>query len=277
MSLILVGICLLAVIGAYFGNNPMHHGRWFLIRRFINWFPLGMSYAFLYMARYNLNVSKNALGALMSKEDFGMIFAAGTIVYAFSFLVNGPLVDKIGGKRGIIIVETHPIDHGLLGRITKNARLRVSRLPLSGHRPDLDMTKPKRRRCRPSLGILVETRSQAHAVGKLETERLHRAMNCRRELCPGLHNSTNRTQTGKNGHGGHCPLMRHFRLQSEEIGTNQLLVDEIHAGETLSILARKCKAGAVTLSSQETPTAYFPPKIRLVLCLPNSTLRTNFS
>jgi OPA family glycerol-3-phosphate transporter-like MFS transporter len=62
-----------------------------------------MTYAFLYMGRYNLNVSKNAMGSLMSKEDFGIIFAAGTIVYAFSFLVNGPLVDKIGGKKGIII------------------------------------------------------------------------------------------------------------------------------------------------------------------------------
>ena len=103
MSLLLVGLCLLAVIAVYFGNNPMHHGRWFLTRRFINWFPLGMSYAFLYMARYNLNVSKNALGTLMTKEDFGMIFAAGTFVYAFSFLINGPLVDKIGGKKGIII------------------------------------------------------------------------------------------------------------------------------------------------------------------------------
>src|ERR1043166_7529503 len=55
------------------------------------------------MGRYNLNVSKNALGSLMSKEDFGLIFAVGTWVYALSFLVNGPLVDKIGGKRGILI------------------------------------------------------------------------------------------------------------------------------------------------------------------------------
>jgi len=74
-----------------------------MVRRFINWFPLGMTYAFLYMGRYNLNVSKNALGNLMSKEDLGLIFAAGTVTYALSFLINGPLVDKIGGKRGIII------------------------------------------------------------------------------------------------------------------------------------------------------------------------------
>ncbi|HWH68079.1 MAG TPA: MFS transporter, partial [Candidatus Sulfotelmatobacter sp.] len=103
MDLSLVGFCFAAIVGLYFYNNPLKHGRWFLTRRFINWLPLGMTYAFLYMGRYNLNVSKNALGTLMSKEDFGLIFAAGTVTYALSFLINGPLVDKIGGKKGIII------------------------------------------------------------------------------------------------------------------------------------------------------------------------------
>lgn len=102
-DLVLVAVCLLIVIGIYFYNNPLKHGPSFLSRRFINWFPLGMTYAFLYMGRYNLTVAKNALGSLMNNEDFGLIFAAGTGVYAFSFLVNGPLVDKIGGKKGIII------------------------------------------------------------------------------------------------------------------------------------------------------------------------------
>ncbi len=99
----LVGVCLAVTIALYFYNNPLNHSRWFMMRRFINWFPLGMTYAFLYMGRYNLNVAKNALGTLMTNRDFGLIFAAGTWTYALSFLVNGPLVDKIGGKRGIII------------------------------------------------------------------------------------------------------------------------------------------------------------------------------
>lgn len=103
MTFSLVGVCLAVVIGLYFYNNPLKHGGWFMLRRFVNWFPLGMTYAFLYMGRYNLTVSKNALGSLMTKEDFGIIFAVGTAVYAFSFLINGPLVDKIGGKRGILI------------------------------------------------------------------------------------------------------------------------------------------------------------------------------
>jgi MFS transporter, OPA family, glycerol-3-phosphate transporter len=102
-ALTLVGVCLTVVVWLYFYNNPLKHGRWYMMRRFINWFPLGMTYAFLYMGRYNLNVAKTALGTTMSKEDFGLIFAAGTWTYALSFLVNGPLVDKIGGKKGMLI------------------------------------------------------------------------------------------------------------------------------------------------------------------------------
>ncbi len=79
------------------------HDRAFKTRRFLNWFPMGLTYALLYMGRYNLTVSKNALGDLMTKEDFGIIFAAGTFTYAFAFLINGPLVDKIGGRKGILI------------------------------------------------------------------------------------------------------------------------------------------------------------------------------
>ncbi len=102
-DLLLFFATLAMVISIYFLRNPLKHSRRFMVRRFINWFPLGMTYAFLYMARYNLNVSKNALGVAMTKEDFGIIFAAGTFTYALSFFLNGPLVDKIGGKKGIII------------------------------------------------------------------------------------------------------------------------------------------------------------------------------
>jgi OPA family glycerol-3-phosphate transporter-like MFS transporter len=99
-----IALCLVAVVAAYFFNNPMKHGRWFMLRRFINWFPLGMTYAFLCMGRYNLIVAKSALGTLMSKGDLGIIFGVGTCVYALSFLVNGPLIDKkLGGKRGMLI------------------------------------------------------------------------------------------------------------------------------------------------------------------------------
>jgi len=64
-----------------------------------------MTYAFLYMGRYNLTVSKSAFGDLMSKEEFGTIFGVGALVYGFAFLINGPITDKIGGKKAILIAS----------------------------------------------------------------------------------------------------------------------------------------------------------------------------
>jgi len=116
---VIISVVLGLVIWAYFRNNPMRHSRRFMIRRFVNWFPLGMTYAFIYMARYNLNVAQDALGSLMSKKDFGIIFGVGTGVYAFSFLVNGPLVDRIGGKRGILIAAVgSAVANVILGVLT---------------------------------------------------------------------------------------------------------------------------------------------------------------
>lgn len=103
MAALSVLATLFAVIYLYFVYNPMAHGSRFMWRRFMNWFPLGMSYAFLYMARYNLNVASNALGTKMTIASFGTIFAAGTVTYGLSFLINGPLVDKIGSKKGMLL------------------------------------------------------------------------------------------------------------------------------------------------------------------------------
>ena len=83
--------------------DPTDHSAAYRFRRFLNWFPLGLAYAFLYMGRYNLTVAKTNLGELMSKEEFGTIFAIGTWVYGLSFLVNGPLTDKVGGRRSMLV------------------------------------------------------------------------------------------------------------------------------------------------------------------------------
>src|SRR5260370_22057345 len=79
------------------GGPPQHSGA-FRTRRFLNWFPLGLSYAFLYMGRYNLNVAKTALGEVMTKEDFGVIFGTRALVYCLVFLGNGPRTHKLGGR-----------------------------------------------------------------------------------------------------------------------------------------------------------------------------------
>jgi OPA family glycerol-3-phosphate transporter-like MFS transporter len=80
-------------------------------RRMLNWMPLGLTYAFLYMGRYNLTVSKKVFGqmrdsdggVIMGNEAFGIIFAAGTVVYGLSFLINGPLTDRLGGRFAILM------------------------------------------------------------------------------------------------------------------------------------------------------------------------------
>lgn len=101
---ITVALCLVVVSAIYFGNNPLNHSRWFMLRRFINWLPLGLSYAFLCMGRYNIFVAKGALGTVISNKDLGLIFGVGTWVYALSFLVNGPIIDrKLGGKKAMLI------------------------------------------------------------------------------------------------------------------------------------------------------------------------------
>jgi OPA family glycerol-3-phosphate transporter-like MFS transporter len=85
--------------------NPMNHPAEYRKRRFMNWFPLGLTYACYYMGRYNLNVSSTTIMEKFSltKADFGLIATAGFWTYALSVIINGPLADKIGGKKSILI------------------------------------------------------------------------------------------------------------------------------------------------------------------------------
>jgi len=85
--------------------NPLGHSRAYRSRRFANWFPLGLTYATFYMGRYNLNVSsKTMMDAFhLSKGEFGTIATAGFWTYALAVIFNGPLADRIGGKKAILI------------------------------------------------------------------------------------------------------------------------------------------------------------------------------
>ncbi len=99
-------VILLAVVWFVLSRLPkvdLGFSKSFKRRRLWNWLPLGLTYAFLYMGRYNLTVSKSAFGDLMSNHDFGTIFFVGTVVYGVSFVVNGPLTDKIGGRNTILL------------------------------------------------------------------------------------------------------------------------------------------------------------------------------
>ncbi len=101
-------LILLAVVVAVIARLPrieLGHTDAYRHRRLMNWLPLGLTYAFLYMGRYNLTVSKNEFAdlGLMTNSDFGVIFGIGTVVYGMSFLLNGPLTDRYGGKRAIVV------------------------------------------------------------------------------------------------------------------------------------------------------------------------------
>lgn len=98
-------------------DHPRHTFD-YRLRRALNWVPMGLAYAFLYMGRYNLTVAKSALGdALMTKAQFGTIFAIGAWVYGLSFIVSGPLTDKVGGRAAMLI--------GTAGAMSVNALMGV--------------------------------------------------------------------------------------------------------------------------------------------------------
>jgi OPA family glycerol-3-phosphate transporter-like MFS transporter len=100
------------------------HSDAFRRRRVLNWLPLGLTYAFLYMGRYNFNGLVD--GHLISKSDFGDIDGIGQIVYGLAFLINGPLTDRLGGRFAILMAAA--------GAGAANAVIGIS-IAASGHAP----------------------------------------------------------------------------------------------------------------------------------------------
>jgi len=90
------------------------HSQAFRARRIANWFPLGLTYATYYMGRYNFNVVKGQMGDMfhLDKAQMGIIATAGFWTYALSVIINGPLADRIGGRKSILL--------GALGALTLN-------------------------------------------------------------------------------------------------------------------------------------------------------------
>ena len=107
-------LLLLVVIAIVINRLPrvdLGHSDRYRHRRARNWLPVGLLYSFLYMGRYNLTVAKGVFedmagpsgDPLMTNADFGWIFGIGTAVYGFSFVLNGPLTDRIGGKKALLL------------------------------------------------------------------------------------------------------------------------------------------------------------------------------
>src|SRR5690242_19992841 len=82
-----------------------NHETGFRSRRTRNWLTLGLTYAAMYMARYNFGFANKALSDAYgwNKAQVGAIITAGTLVYGISALFNGPLADRFGGRRAMLI------------------------------------------------------------------------------------------------------------------------------------------------------------------------------
>jgi hypothetical protein len=111
----------LALIITRLPKVEIQHSADYKRRRALNWLPMGFAYAFLYMGRYNLTVSKNEFSdiGLMNNADFGVIFGIGTVVYGIAFVLNGPLTDRFGGKKAMLVGATGAmVMNALMGAVT---------------------------------------------------------------------------------------------------------------------------------------------------------------
>ncbi|MCP5105714.1 MAG: MFS transporter, partial [bacterium] len=132
---ILILLAVVTIVIARLPKIDVGHTKAFLKRRVMNWLPLGLTYALLYMGRYNLKVSKFSFesmqradgSALMSNDVFGIIFGVGTVIYGISFLINGPLTDRYGGRFSILT--------GAAGALTMNLLMGLATLSLINNGP----------------------------------------------------------------------------------------------------------------------------------------------
>src|SRR5512146_3288060 len=96
-------------------GTPLKHTRPFLLRRTQNWLVLGLTYAAMYMARYNFPLANKSLSDAYGwdKAQVGLIISTATFLYGISALFNGPIADRFGGRRAMLI--------GALGAFVFNA------------------------------------------------------------------------------------------------------------------------------------------------------------
>lgn len=74
-------------------------------RRALNWLTLGFTYAAMYMGRYNLSFANKSLSDNYGwdKTQIGAIITAALTIYGLSAMFNGPLADRIGGRKAMLI------------------------------------------------------------------------------------------------------------------------------------------------------------------------------
>jgi OPA family glycerol-3-phosphate transporter-like MFS transporter len=85
-------------------GRPRHSAK-FRSRRALNWLTLGLTYSAMYMGRYNLSFANKALSDQYgwNKTEVGAIITAALTIYGISALFNGPIADRIGGRKAMLI------------------------------------------------------------------------------------------------------------------------------------------------------------------------------
>lgn len=81
------------------------HSDAFLSRRTANWLVLGVTYATMYMGRYNFGLVNKKLSDIygFDKTQIGTIISTASAIYGLSAIFNGPIADRIGGRRAMLI------------------------------------------------------------------------------------------------------------------------------------------------------------------------------
>jgi MFS transporter, OPA family, glycerol-3-phosphate transporter len=80
-------------------------------RRATNWLTLGFTYSAMYMGRYNLSFANKSLSDNYGwdKTQIGTIISSALLVYGLSAIFNGPIADRIGGRKAMIVGATGSI------------------------------------------------------------------------------------------------------------------------------------------------------------------------
>jgi OPA family glycerol-3-phosphate transporter-like MFS transporter len=73
-------------------------------RRTVNWMVLGLLYAFFYMSRYNFAATMSELSKTFgwTNTQLGVFETMMPLVYGLSVVLNGPLADRIGGRKAFL-------------------------------------------------------------------------------------------------------------------------------------------------------------------------------
>ncbi len=81
------------------------HTEAFRKRRVANWLVLGLTYATMYMGRYNFGLVNKSLSDIygFDTKQIGAIISTASLIYGLSAIFNGPIADRIGGRKAMLI------------------------------------------------------------------------------------------------------------------------------------------------------------------------------